>query len=380
MIKLIILYVIKFILSFFKLFPLKKNQCFFMSYNGTQYSCNPRAIYEYLNNIKENMIFVWATVGGLNIPSYDSKNKLVIVKSNTIKYYFYLITSKYVFVNIELQTYLPKKKKSVWINTWHGGGAFKRVEYPATNIYAKVTKRIQCKHTDYYISSSEIFTKVMALSTGFPKKKFWEIGMPRNDIFFENESVKYGIRKRVFSALNIPKDYFVVLYAPTYRGIAKDGEFEMSLDIESVKQAFERRFSKKIAFLIRSHHAVKHNARISEQFIDASVYPDMQDLLIVADSLITDYSSCIFDFALTKKPGFLFAPDLENYRQNRGFYTDISEWAFAFSKNNEELCELINTYDELIAIKKCQKYLEDIGSFEKGSSLEHIEKLVNSLL
>lgn len=380
MIKLIILYVIKFILSFFKLFPLKKNQCFFMSYNGTQYSCNPRAIYEYLNNIKENMIFVWATVGGLNIPSYDSKNKLVIVKSNTIKYYFYLITSKYVFVNIELQTYLPKKKKSIWINTWHGGGAFKRVEYPAINLYAKVTKRIQCKHTDYYISSSEIFTKVMASSTGFPKKKFWEIGMPRNDIFFENERVKYGIKKRVFSALNIPNDYFVVLYAPTYRGIAKDGEFEMTLDIESVKKAFERRFSKKIAFLIRSHHAVKHNARISEQFIDASVYPDMQDLLIVADSLITDYSSCIFDFALTKKPGFLFAPDLENYRQNRGFYTDISEWAFAFSKNNEELCELINTYDEPIAIKKCQKYLEDIGSFENGSSLEHIEKLVNSQL
>nr|WP_256210373.1 CDP-glycerol glycerophosphotransferase family protein [Treponema bryantii] len=362
------LYTVRILLSIYKIFRIHPKQCFFMSYEGSQYSCNPRAIYEYMDKNFEGFVFIWAATENVNVKSASEKNKLKIVKPNTFASFFYIITSKYVFTNIQLSTYIPKKKDSIWVNTWHGGGAFKKVEYPSINLYAIITKKLQCKQTDFYISSSQIFTEVMSASTNIPKSKFLKIGMPRNDIFFVSNSETDEIKKSVRRKYGIPESNFIVIYAPTYRGDAHAGQFNMELDILRVIDVMKIKYRKEISFLVRSHHTVNSNFEISDNFIDVTDYPDMQDLLITADCLITDYSSCIWDFALTKKPGFLFVPDLQEYIEKRGLYMDISDMPYPYAENNTDLINLISNYNIDFAKNKINEYLQKMINYDYGTA------------
>ena len=374
MLKLLILYLLKIFLSIFKIFSIKKNRFFFISYQGKQYSCNPKAIYEYLCNCNEDNEYVWCVNKGINVPDINGE-KLICVEPKTLKYYHYLITSHFVFTNIQLPTYIPKNKKSVWINTWHGGGAYKRVETPESNLYEKVTKKIQIKNTNYYISSSEKFTEVMSESTGIPKEKFLKIGMPRNDIFFAEEDKKSIISEKVRNKYGIKKEDFCVLYAPTYRGNLNSGDFKNELDVEMIKEVITKKFCRHVVLFIRSHHAAGINLNVYST-INVTDYPDMQDLLVAADCLITDYSSCIWDFALTSKPGFLFTTDLEEYKNNRGFYMNIEDWCYEYGTTNKELADKINKYDVSDASKKIELYLENMGNYDVGKACHSLLKKV----
>lgn len=378
MIKIVVLYMIRFILSILKILPLKKNSIFFLSYQGKQYSCNPRAIYEYMNSHFSGLEFIWGIYDSTKVINCSSVNALKCAKPKTFAYFKRLVTAKYVITNIQLPVYIPKKHDSIWINTWHGGGAFKKVEYPATNLYSKIARNIQMKHTDCYISSSRKFTEVMSKSTGFQESTFIEIGMPRNDVFFSSAEEKNRIREKVVSLYNIPRSSFIVLFAPTYRG--KSARYPQKcafkLDTDKVKTAFKNRFGKDVVIIVRSHHAAKDALESVDGIIDGTSYPDMQDLLVACDSLITDYSSCIYDFSLSGKPGFLFVPDIVEYEYSRGLYTPVSEWAFDYAATNDGLCRLIENYDDEKAAYKRNAYLERLGSCDKGTALQAVADIL----
>lgn len=368
MMKLILLYIIKIFLSLLKIFPLHKKRYFFMSYYGHQYSCNPRAIYEYFVKNYNGLEFVWCISDAAKITGLPGENELITVSKNSLKYFYYLITSHFVFSNIQLETYMPKKRKSIWINTWHGGGAFKVVDTPQRTIYEQITKKIQIKNTDFYISSSQKFTEVMSDSTGIPKEKFIQIGMPRNDIFFTEQKIKTEIREEVLNAFDIPLNNYVVLYAPTYRGQANKGEFNLDLDIIPMINSFRERFERDVTLLIRAHHAVTSKYCVDSSFVvDATSYDDMQKLLIATDCLITDYSSSIWDYSLLNKFCLLYVPDLENYRKNRGLYMDIEEWPFDFAMSNKELQEKIKILS--VNESKINNYHTKMVNYESGKSL-----------
>ena len=146
MFKLFLLKVLRLFFSILKIFPVKQNQYFFLSYKGKQFSCNPRAVYLYLEENTRGNVFVWG-INNKALVSQSYNNKLICVKPKSLKYYYTLIRSKYVITNIQFPSFLSKKKDAVWINTWHGGGAFKLVEYSSSGLYAKATRKIQCKNT-----------------------------------------------------------------------------------------------------------------------------------------------------------------------------------------------------------------------------------------
>jgi CDP-glycerol glycerophosphotransferase len=104
--------------------------------------------------------------------------------------------------------------------------------------------------------------------------------------------------------------------------------------------------------------------------ISASDYPDMQELLYAADILITDYSSSMWDFSLTFKPCFIFAPDLKKYLAEQGFYTPIEEWPFPIAETNEQLIENINNINEEKYKQTVRKHHADLGSYENGTACE----------
>lgn len=367
MMKIFVLYIVKTFLSVFKLFPLKQNRCFFESYNGSQFSCNPKALFEFFKIKNENFEYIWSLNSKGNVP-----RNVIVINHKSLKYFYYLITSKFVFTNIELSSYIPKKRNVIWFNTWHGGGAFKKVEHEGKSLYQRITKRIVSKNTNFYISSSEKFTKVMQKSTGIEIGKFLPVGMPRNDVFFDKDKVE-NASKAVRSHFNLSNDDFVVLYAPTYRG-ELNSKFDINFDFKSFYDKAKELSGKNVRILFRAHHAMLGNFTFDSNFIlDATNYPDMQKLLCATDFLITDYSSTIWDYSLLKRPAALFVPDFEKYESNRGLYTSIETWPFPYFKTNQELCKKLSLIPN---IEKIESYHSALNSYEKGSACESVLKII----
>lgn len=120
----------------------------------------------------------------------------------------------------------------------------------------------------------------------------------------------------------------------------------------------------------RMHHAYGTQNSFSSESMDLSDYPDMQELLLVADVLITDYSSCMWDFSLTGKPCFIYAADSEQYISERDFYTPMASWPFSIALNNEELRQNILNYNEKAYRQKVKKHHERMGICESGHASE----------
>lgn len=368
MIKILIAAILHYCLSIFKIFPTNPRKVFFVSYGGRQFSCNPKAIYEYLKTQTSDYIFVWA------INDFSKINENIIkVKPRSFKYFYHLITSRIFITNDGFPCWLPKNVGSLWIDTWHGGGAFKRIDCNET-VYSKWANETRAKRIDYYVSSSQQFTEIQSFATLVDKNKFIPIGMPRNDILFDKEKIEQ-CKLKVQEYFNFEKDTFIVLFAPTYRGSIASNGYDFKFDYEAIFQKIKILTGRNVVFLFRCHHGMLRDISFmsDKRILDASSYPDMQDLLCAADLLLTDYSSSIWDWSLLKKPCVLFTPDLMDYESDRGFYTPINEWPFPFYLTNEDLCDNL-TLD--VDHEKIDKYHQQLGNYETGHACEKIWELL----
>lgn len=368
-VKRIIICCLRMLYRIFYLFPVKPQRIFFSSYKGEGMCCNPYYIYQYLQEHEAGKFeCVWEIQeGGLK-----KNGTYICVRPHTLKDLYYKMTAGVLISNIGFSSTLPKRKNQCYINTWHGGGAYKKVgvdlkeEQHPINLFIN---RLCAKQLDYFISSSETFTDCMSAAKLIPKDKFFVAGQPRNDIFFKRDEVYCKkLRQRFNRTYNVSENKKLVLYAPTYRD--KETKENEQLKVSGVLDSLKKRFGGEWQMLIRAHHFSK--GWEWEDTVNVSTYPDMQELLLISDVLITDFSSCMWDFALTGKPGFLFVPDLISYRKERELYTPIETWPFSYATSNEELCSLMNEYDEKQAKEKIRRHLQSMGSCEQGQACERI--------
>ena len=108
-----------------------------------------------------------------------------------------------------------------------------------------------------------------------------------------------------------------------------------------------------------------------------SNYPDMQELLSISDIFISDFSSSLWDFSLTKRPSFIFAPDIEDFDKTNGFESDYRSWPFSIAHNNSQLISNMTNYNHSEYIAKISKYHRDLISYENYKATE---KAVNAIL
>ena len=375
-IKIILKLMIRCILRFVCFIPIKKNRVFFESFGGKQFSCNPYYIYKYLSEHYCNLEFVWAT---RNNHYFDSTAAIKFVNYNSLSYVYYRMTSNVIICNESIQIYIPYRKAQLLINTWHGGGAYKKCGVLENGyksfLFGKIERYLQNKAVSYFISSSKKFTEIMSSSNLIPIEKYLSIGMPRNDVFFNSSEYK-KINLEVRKLLNITDTTFVILYAPTFRGNAGDPMFNLSLDIEAIKQACKNRFNKEIIIIFRGHHTFTKHYSESYFDMDLSDYNNMQELLCMSDMLITDYSSTMWDFSFTYKPCFLVVPDLDDYIEQRGFYTNPESWGFPLAKTNNELLKLISYFDINDFQSSIKKHHKDLQSYENGHATETVCKII----
>lgn len=372
--------IIRFFVKIFWAFPIKNNRVFSSSYVGRQYSCNPKYITDYLGKkYCDKFDIVWA----LKKPSNCSDVNIKSVKFLSLSHFYYFCTSKIIIDNVGFPTYMPKRKGQYVINTWHGGGAYKNCSPESTcSSGARIAlNAYKSKNTDLVLSSCSRYSQVAVSDTVYRYSgEILPSGLPRNDVFFSKRKVE--IKRRVYEKLSIDTSKLMILYAPTFRGGAKLALasnlvwIDTSIAIPELCLAVKKRFNADPVFVFRAHHQME-GINTSFKCIDATNYPDMQELLCAADILISDYSSSIWDFSLMKKPCFLYVPDMDYYiNEDRGVYTPIEDWPGIIAKTNQELQKAVLEFDEDSYRKKVEKHHKDLGSYETGTACEQVCKRI----
>lgn len=358
--------VLRQVLKVFWIFPLERNKIVFSSFNGTCYGCNPKYLTEYfLENCPDQVTLVWI----LN-DDHKPPRRVRVCKRHSILSFFELTTAGYIVDNLGFPSFLPKRKGQIMINTWHAGGAYKRCTQDAIGYDAAEwdSMRYRGERTDYVLSSCAKFTEqIPTMLPGFCGEVL-ECGLPRNDVFF-NRDWMGKLRKKAYETVG-EKQEKVVLYAPTFRGDVRHPNLcGIGLPAKQLKEALQERFGGHFSIWVHLHPSQRDCISNMPGVMDVSMYDDMQELLCAADVLISDYSSLIWDFALTGKPCFLLVPDLDNYmNEERGFYVPIDEWPGILAENEQRLLQQILHFDEQKFAKQCADHLEKMGSFESGKA------------
>ncbi|MBR1930282.1 MAG: CDP-glycerol glycerophosphotransferase family protein [Lachnospiraceae bacterium] len=370
--KIIEIYILRSIMRILSLFPIKENRIVFNSYTGTQYSCNPKYISEYIaNNYKGQYEIVWAFREPEKYRYLEKKFGYILVKYSSPKRFFYEATAKASINNIGSFSWFPVRKGQEHINTWHGGFNIKKVglQELANDSLMKKSIKMSSDNTTVLLSTSKVYDEIIAKQDLGYEKETLKIGFPRNDIIFKQRDGEIDLRKKVCDALNINIDSFILLYAPTYR--YNPNEVFQNPDYKTIKRLLSEKIDKQIVIVTRMHHLMKNDLG-NHITVDATNYSDMQELLAVSDCLITDYSSSIWDFSIIEKPILLFAPDYSEYALERGLHADLNTIGFPFAQNVHELNELISDMDFNTIYLQSRKFREDNGAYEFGDACKKL--------
>lgn len=358
--------------------PIDNNKIVVSSFSGKGYGDNPKYIVEELIKTNESLRIIWI------LRDIEDKKSLPVgveyCLEKSFMSTFHLRTAK-IWIDNCRKSFRYKRANQFYLQTWHGF-ALKRIE---KDVQEKLSKGyikgalIDSNHIDLIISCSKFMTNLYT-------KSFWydgevlELGAPRNDILLKNSD---EVKSKVFEYFDISCEKGIVLYAPTFR--ADKSLLPYTIDYGMLEEVCENKFKKECVILVRMHPAMSDMnidglSFDGKKIINANLYPDIQELLCAADVVISDYSSLMFDFALSKKPCFIFATDIENYKKDRNFYFDLSRLPFPIAETNEKLKENILGFDNSVYAKSLEDFFNMVGMVRDGQSSKKIAKLISEVL
>ena len=296
----------------------RRDLCVYSSFSG-KFSDNPRGVYDAMTRLAPQVESVWLTDGSPTAPPparsatvYDAAygralgQARAVVANNLIPYYVH-------------------RPGTLYLQTWHGT-PLKRLGYdnPRRRDSAQGFRSATKDYARWDLLVSQNPHSTACFRTAFAYEgEVLEVGYPRNDLLLSPQAPQ--VRRDVRAQLGIDDGVTAVLYAPTWRDdTVNDADVDLKLDLARVRDAL----GPDVVVLLRLHHWVAARVTETHGALDVSAHPDIRDLFLATDALVTDYSSCMFDFAVTGKPIVLFTPDLDHYAaQLRGFYFDVVEQA-----------------------------------------------------
>lgn len=355
--------------------PIKRNRISMISLTHRGYGDNLKYLTEYLKKSGKYEI-AWIT----RYPeTCDEIKGVKLIKAKTFEHLAWQFTSNILFSDDYLYMTLIKRKNQTYINTWHGGINYKNVGYEGMLFETPFQEKrfaVQNVKPEYMVAGSRFFEKNMRAAFRLHNTQFLRTGLPRNDIlYWENEELKKGVREKL--GLENKK---VLLYAPTFRNTElRDNLF--GFDCKRILGALEERYGGDWVVLYRAHYFVDSNFELEADNVkNVSNYSDMQELLLISDYMISDYSSCMWDFLLVGKPCIVYAPDYGRYCQNdRGLTEAGRDMPYPVTANMEELTEVIKKYNTDSEREKNKRHLEKMGSYDKGTALKKIGYLVEKI-
>lgn len=362
--------------SILHLFPIKKRKIMFMSHWGNRYNCNPKYLSEYMVEHCPDWDIVWAFA---NPEKYEIKG-VRVVRFPSIRYFYELATCRVFVTNLRMLKHFQKRKGQFYVQTWHAPLAIKMIEEDAEDTlpsnYIKMAKR-DSSQMDVLLSGCQKNTDIFRNCFWF-KGPIIPSGTPRQDIMFEDN---INLKEHIKKILSIENNEKILLYAPTFR---KDGTLEhYNLDFNVLSTTLQQKFGGKWKILLRLHPNIAYlSSKLSKglpNVKDVSLYDDIQELLLIADVVISDYSSLVFDYAVTKRPCFLYTPDLYSYtHSDRGLYFEIQTLPFPYSNSPKELYESILSFTDSKYKKDVESFWNSIGSFDDGHACERVINFINN--
>ncbi len=346
--------------------PIKRGTVLFDAFNGKAIGDSPLDIFLQLQKDRPDLKFFWTVSGNSKAPAGS-----VGLRFESKAWFEALATSEYLVANSALPWYFKKVDGQTYLQTWHGTPLKRLVrdlpEGELTQSYLDLMSR-EAKAWDYLISpnpySSEIFPKAFGY-TG----KVLETGYPRNDRLTTHTAAD---RQAIRTKLGVTDSKTILaLYAPTWR----DNQRTVSGSWEAVSYLDpEMVYPEGVQVMFRGHTNTAPSKNTGSA-IDVTAYPDITELYIAADVLITDYSSVMFDYSITGKPILFLAPDIDRYRSERGFYFDFeAEAPGPILKTARDVLETLGKLPEIAkGFQSAYKHWQQkFNSLEDGKAAKRV--------
>lgn len=265
-----------------------------------------------------------------------------------------------------------KRKGTLVVQLWHACGAFKKFGYDTAGDIPKYYKGNVYKNYDLVTVSSGECIKHFASAMRLDESVFKALGVSRTDIYFDEDFIEKS-KERFYSENPNAKGKKVALWAPTFRGNPSEPYLEGNDAVDRLADELSQ--SGEWYFVTKPHPHIK-NSVIADTGSDIPT----EMLFAVVDLLITDYSSVIYEYSLFKKPILIFAPDLEKYKAQRGFYIDIQNLPADIITDSECLTKeniekAVSQFDE----SKMQSFIERYMNACDGNSTKRIIEYVKEI-
>lgn len=368
--------------------PINKNIIIFESNMGRNYTGNPKAIYEEM--VKQGLDKKYRCYFFLDNIATEIPGSAIKLKRTRTRYFLIMGIAGVWVTDSRMPNYLKKRKGVQYIQTWHGTPLKKlALDMDSVNMAGETNidkyKRsffINTRTWDYLLSQNHYSTEIFRRAFAFDKNML-EIGYPRNDVLFYGNHNEYISKLK--KQMGLPENKKIILYAPTWRDneyYAKGAyKFNTPMDFAMMKEELGDEY----VCVVKYHYLVKDNIDWSTYggFVyEFNMCEDISTLYLVADILITDYSSVMFDYSLLKRPMFFYTYDLEEYKNNlRGFYFDFLEEAPGpIVGTTEELTAAIKNYDSSMYQDKYNNFYNKYNHADDGKAsakvVEVIEKII----
>lgn len=303
-----------------------------------------------------------------------------IINKDSFRYAYELMTSSIWIDNSRIDNWVHKRNGQLYIQTWHGAIAMKKIERDAEDVlsafYIERAKH-DSKLIDYFVAETGFIDKML-------KDTFWYDGKVLKGEF-KDSLLKQIDREKVLSQLGIVKDTKVVLYVPTFRA---DGNIKCyDMRYEDVLDKLEDKFGGKWVLIIRLHPNIASRSSdivFSDRILNGTYYPDLGELIQISDILITDYSSCMFYGYRAEKLVMIYASDFDNYMLNdRGGYFSYDDLPASVSKSTEEMLDIIEHFEQDEYMRKVKVFNNSIGYYENDvmdSIMNIIHEHINEIV
>jgi len=302
-----------------------------------------------------------------------------------LKKIYLICTSEYILLDdfCSLISFMKVKKNQKVCQLWHGPGAFKKfgIDRKDKKI-GRITKYLTHRNYTHAIVTSEEITGCYASAFGMNEKDVHVVGFPRTDIFFDKKHIE-ETRKKLYKEYPQFKNKKVIMFAPTYRGVSLPKSYYDydKLDLDKIY----KKLGKDYVFVIKMHPGLVDSderqdferklSKYKDFYYNFTHYRDINDLLLITDILVTDYSSVVFDYLLVDKPIVYFTYDLEEYEEGRGLYYPFKDYVYGeIAKSSDELVSAIKKENMCVPIRK--KFKKQFMSACDGNSTKKTYDLI----
>ena len=287
---------------------------------------------------------------------------------NCIKQVYYVNTSKVILLDYNNYVVSNFKKSEVKvIQVWHARGAIKKFGNDIKRDY-------KIKNYDYILCTSEEWKKPYSTAFNVDEKNVVVTGIPKSDILFSKETMEQ-YKKNILKKYPKIKGKKVVLFAPTFRGDPiKDVKYK-EINIDYIKENLGDEY----VFIYKLHPSLGDKVISNDKDIINANNETLIKIFSVADYLLTDYSAVVFDFSILNKPIILFAPDLDEYKEERGMYIDYeSSMPGPICKSEDEIISVIKKDD--FQYEKIYDFMSTYFKYKDTNSTKRVGEFIKSLI